>query len=325
MHGRQEMNIRSSRYRLEYAIFIALVFTLNCLPTRSSVRLADGVAWFLHSVVPRRLTRYEVAAENIRTAFGQELTASQVDLMVYGMWKHLTRMIIEVIQLPRRFRLYNCGDVLRFRQREECVRAMISDRPILFLGGHFGNWEVSVNTFGYFGFPMGVVARDLDNPWLHNWFKRFRESTGNSMISKQGASTELVRAMEACENVSLLCDQDAGRRGVFVDFFGKPASTFKSIALLALQHDALVVLGGAYRLPDEEQCNSRWRQFELATEAVIDSRDFQNSDAVTEMTQAFTSALESLIRRAPEQYFWVHRRWKTPPKEKRSRDQKQAA
>ena len=172
---------------------------------------------------------------------------------------------------------------------------------------------------------MGVVARDLDNPWLHKWFLKFRESTGNSLISKQGASTELVQAMEAGRNVSLLCDQDAGRRGVFVDFFGKPASTYKSIALLALQHDALVVLGGAYRLPDDCQHNSRWRQFNLTTEAVIDSRDYQDADAVPQLTQAFTAALESLIRRAPEQYFWVHRRWKTPPREKKSKEQQQAA
>ncbi|MFY9254434.1 MAG: lysophospholipid acyltransferase family protein [Fuerstiella sp.] len=319
------MDAKSLRFRLEYLFFMAMVFALNCLPVRAAVRLADAVAWFLHKVVPKKLTRYDVAADNIRTAFGDALTEQQVDSIVHGMWQHLARMVVEVMQLQRRFRLYNCSEVLEFRQREECVQAMISGRPILFLGGHFGNWEVSVNTFGYFGFPMGVVARDLDNPWLHKWFLKFRESTGNSLISKQGASTELVQAMEAGRNVSLLCDQDAGRRGVFVDFFGKPASTYKSIALLALQHDALVVLGGAYRLPDDCQHNSRWRQFNLTTEAVIDSRDYQDADAVPQLTQAFTAALESLIRRAPEQYFWVHRRWKTPPREKKSKEQQQAA
>ena len=319
------MNARAFRYRLEYVFFMGMFFVLNCLPVRSAVRLADGVAWLLHHVAPKKLTRYQVATDNIRTAFGHDMPQTEVDNIIHGMWKHLARMVVEVIQLQRRFRLYNCSDILRFRQREECVRAMIAGRPILFLGGHFGNWEVSVNTFGYFGFPMGVVARDLDNPWLHQWFLRFREATGNSLISKQGASTELVRAMEAGENVSLLCDQDAGRRGVFVDFFGRQASTFKSIALLALQNDALIVLGGAWRLPDIEQHHSRWRQFELATEAVIDSRDFEEADAVPKITQAFTSAMECLIRRAPEQYFWVHRRWKTPPKTKKKREPQQAA
>ena len=236
------------------------------------------------------------------------------------MWQHLTRMVCEIIQLERRFRLYNCTDVLTFFQRDECVQAIMTGRPVLFLGGHFGNWEISVNTFGHFGFPMGVVARDLDNPWLHNWFLRFRESTGNWMISKSGASTRLVEAMEAGECASLLCDQDAGRRGVFVDFFGRSASTFKSIALLALQHDAMIVVGGAFRRPDADQFGSRWQRFELATVDVIDSRRFDTADGVRQLTQAYTTALEKLVRRAPAQYFWVHRRWKTEPRQKKKRD-----
>ncbi|MFM7918924.1 MAG: lysophospholipid acyltransferase family protein, partial [Planctomycetaceae bacterium] len=112
---------------------------------------------------------------------------------------------------------------------------------------------------------------------------------------------------------SLLCDQDAGRSGVFVDFFGRPASTFKSIALLALQYDALVVVGGAWRLPTEQQRGAQWVRFCLTTEAVLDPRNYPDTNAVEQLTQDFTTALERLIRKAPEQYFWVHRRWKTAP------------
>ena len=153
----------------------------------------------------------------------------------------------------------------------------------------------------------------------------FSESTGNWTISKSGASTQLVEELSAGNSVSLLCDQDAGRRGVFVDFFGKPASTFKSIALLALQYDAIIVVGGAWRLPDDEQYESRWTQFELATEDVIDSREFTTADAVVKITQEFTTALESLVRRAPDQYFWVHRRWKSAPRVKQAKQRRQSA
>ena len=274
---------------------------------------SDSLAWFVHRCLPRRLTRYHVAAENVRTALGAELSDTLVDQTILQMWQHLFRMVCEIIQLPRRFRLYNCSDSLEFYQRNECVQAVIAGRPVLFLGGHFGNWEISVNTFGHFGFPMGVVARDLDNPYLHNWFLRFRESSGNWMISKKGASTELVDTISRGGMASLLCDQDAGRKGVFVDFFGKPASTFKSIGLLAMQYDALVVVGGAYRLSDTDQRESRWCRFNLATEAILDARNYGSVD---ELTQDFTSALENLIRRSPSQYFWVHRRWKTAIPEK---------
>ena len=145
------------------------------------------------------------------------------------------------------------------------------------------------------------------------------------MISKRGASTELVACLESGRNVSLLADQDAGRRGQFVDFFGRPASTFKSIALLALQYDALIVVGGSWRLPPARQNNTHWVRFEMVTEDVIDSRDFETADAIPQLTQAFTSSLERLIRRAPQQYFWVHRRWKTPPRVRKAKAAKYAA
>ncbi|MCA9062724.1 MAG: lysophospholipid acyltransferase family protein [Planctomycetaceae bacterium] len=306
------MDRRQLRYRAEYFLFQSLLFLVRCLPVKASFRLADGLAWVMYRVVPRKATRYAVAAENIRTAFGPETPDAEVDRIIRGMWQHLFRMVIEIIQLPRRFRLYNCEKRLDFYQREECVRALCSGRPVLFLGGHFGNWEISVNTFGHFQFPTGVVARPLDNPWLHDWFRRFRESTGNSLISKSGAGTELVSLLEQGGMASLLCDQDAGRSGVFVDFFGKPASTFKTIALLALQFDALIVVGGAFRLAPTVDGDHGWVRFNLATQDVIDSRDFQSSNGLMELTQRFTKSLEDLIRRAPEQYFWVHRRWKTP-------------
>lgn len=314
------MNRRKLRYMAEYSLFQGFLFCVRCLPVRTARSFADAVAWFLHNMIPRRLTRYQVADENLQVAFGASMTAVERDAVICGMWRHLFRMVVEIVQLPRRLRLYNCADVLDFTGRDECVQAMCSGRPVLFLGGHFGNWEISVNTFGHFGFPMGVVARDLDNPYLHEWFRRFRESTGNTLISKDGGSSELVEIMERGGMASLLCDQDAGRGGLFVDFFGKPASTFKSIGLLALQYNALIVVGGAWRLPDTRQ-DGRWVRFNLTTQDVIDPADHQGVAGLAELTQRFTQSLEQLIRRAPEQYFWVHRRWKSEPRvrERRSR------
>ena len=307
------------RQLLEYALFQTLLFVVKCLPVRASVMLATSLAWMMVRVVPQKLSRSDVAKENLKLAFGESVSDAEADRIIHGMWLHLFRMVCEIIQLPRRFRLANCADVLDFDRRNDCVRALCSDRPVLFLGGHFGNWEISVNTFGHFGFPMGVVARHLDNPYLHTWFKHFRESTGNSLILKQGAGAELSDIMEQRGMASMLCDQDAGRSGVFVDFFDRPASTFKSIALLALEYNALIVVGGAFRLPEASQKDCRWIRFNLTTQDVIDSANFQGANAVNELSQRFTSSLEAFIRKAPEQYFWVHRRWKTPPGARRKR------
>lgn len=307
------MDRQRFRHIIEYTLFQILLFFFRSLPRRTAIRLSETMAWFVHAVVPGKFNRHDVAAENLKIALGDQLNDRQIDEIIYRMWRHLFLMICEIVQLPRRLRLYNCAEVLDFFQRDECVAAMCAGRPVLFLGGHFGNWEISVNTFGHFGFPMGVVARHLDNPYLHEWFRQFRESTGNSLILKHGAGEKMNQIMACKGMASLLCDQDAGRSGVFVDFFGHPASTFKSIGLLALQYDALVVVGGAYRLPDEMQENSRWTKFCLATQDIIDSRDFQGADGLAELTGRFTRSLEQLIRCAPEQYFWLHRRWKTAP------------
>jgi len=319
------MTLLKARHLVEYLIFHAILFVVKCLPVGASIAMANGLAWFIHRVVPRKITRYQVARENLQIAFGDSLSDQEADRIIHGMWKHLFRMVCEMVQLPRRFRLSTCSDVLEFDRRDDCVRALCSGRPVLFLGGHFGNWEISVNTFGHFGFPMGVVARPLDNPYLHEWFKQFRESTGNTLILKQGAGSELGEIMEQGGMASLLCDQDAGRSGVFVDFFGRPASTFKSIALMSLHYNALIVVGGAFRLPEPAQKNAPWVRFSLTTQDIIDPADYQGADGITELTQRFTSALEALIRKAPEQYFWVHRRWKTPPNARRRRKETAAA
>jgi len=316
------MDARQLRYRLEYAVFCMIVFVIQSLPLTAAARLTDGLSLLIHRLPPK-INRRQVAEDNVRQSF-PELTDVQVDERILGMWRHLFRMVFEITHIRRRLRLETTPIILDFFQREECVQAVMSGRKVIFLGGHFGNWEISVNTFGHFGFPMGVIARDLDNPWLHKWFLNYRQSSGNWIISKKGGGTDLINSLETCGMASLLCDQDAGRRGVFVDFFGRPASTFKSIALLAMEYDALIVVGGGLRLPATSSTRTNWTPFELATQAVIDSRDYSSSNALNEITQAYTTALEQLIQRAPEQYFWVHRRWKSEPR-KRKRDMHKAA
>lgn len=306
------MDARQLRHRAEYGVFCTIIFLIQALPLSTAERVTDALAWIVHRL-PGKVNRRAVAEENLRNAFGG-LPDTQIDEIILGMWQHLFRMVFEIAHIRRRLRLETTPLILDFFQREECVQAVMSGRNVIFLGGHFGNWEISVNTFGHFGFPMGVVARDLDNPWLHKWFLDYRQSSGNWMISKKGGGTDLVGSLESCGMASLLCDQDAGPRGIFVDFFGRPASTFKSIALLAMQYDAVIVVGGGLRLHRSEETRTNWVPFELATQAVIDSRDFQQSDAINRITQDYTSALQDLIHRAREQYFWVHRRWKSEPR-----------
>lgn len=304
------MTVKELRYRLEYVLFRLATCVIDVLSVRQTVTLAKGVAWLMVHVAPRKASRYYVAAENIRTALGKDLTDKEVESWIYRMWVHLIRLVVETVQLPRKLSLRNCREAVVFRDRQEVVRQLCTDRPVFFLGGHFGSWELSVAAFGLFGFPMGVVARKLDNPYLNDWFQKAREQTGHKLYLKQGGFDGMVELVQAGGHMALLVDQDAGRRGVFVDFFGKPASTFKSIALMALEYKAILVVGYGVRLPDDP-LEASWVRFEIGCEEIIDTTQIVARDEVREITERFTKALERSILRAPEQYFWVHRRWKT--------------
>lgn len=312
--------MRNIRHQIEYFVFRTLVCIVDCIPPRTAAWLAECLAWFIHYILPRKLTRYKVAHDNLRRAFGDRLSDSEIETTVYGMWGHLFRTVAEMVQAERKLHLYSYRRIVKFADFTNTNEAICSGRRVLMLGGHFGNWEIGTALFGLWGFPMGIVAREMDNPYLHGWFRRQRELTGHRMFLKSGDYDNMVQLLEKGGNIGMLCDQDAGPRGVFVDFFGTPASTFKSIALLALEYDALIMIGYSIRCADCAD-DDFWSRFEVGCEAVIDPRAIKSADPVGEITQQYTSALERAVRRAPEQYFWVHRRWKSEPRKKKNVEQ----
>lgn len=307
------MILRRIRHLAEFFVFRTLVCLCQILSPRAAARIAELLAYVIHRAVPRKWTRYDVARTNLREALRGRLTEPQVDRLILRMWMHLFRLVTEMIHLPRKLRLDNVVDAIQFRNRADAVRALSSGRPVIVLSGHFGNWELAVSVFGLFGFRMGVVTRPLDNPYLHDWFQRVRRHTGHRLLAKKGGFDDMTRLLERRGTIALLADQDAGSNGVFVDFFGRPASSHKAIALLALEYQALICVGYVLRL-DDEWTTAGLPRFELGCEAVIDPRDCKSADPVRELTELYTAALERTIRREPHQYFWLHRRWKSSPK-----------
>jgi KDO2-lipid IV(A) lauroyltransferase len=312
------MMLENLRWRLEYVGFRIATCVIEILSLQQVTRLARGLAWVFCEVLPARWTRCDVARENLKQAYGDRYTDAELSEIIFGMWVHLFRLVAEIIQFPRKLRLENCREVVVFRNRQAAVRAMNTGRPVFVLGGHFGNWEASTATFGVFGFRMGIVGRKLDNPLLHAWFTKAREATGHRLLLKNGGWDGMADLLQSGGNMGLMCDQDAGRRGIFVDFFGKPASTFRSIALMALEAKAIILVGYGRRLPDDFE-NGRWARFEIGCEEVIDAAEIRGDDEVRILTERYTQALERAINRSPEQYFWVHRRWKSAPPQRRAK------
>ena len=157
-----------------------------------------------------------------------------------------------------------------------------------------------------FGFRTYAVARRIDNPHLDRFLARFRSGTGQTILDKNTDYDRIQQVLREGGAIAMLCDQDAGQRGMFVDFFGRPASTFKSIALLALEYNAALVVVGVPKVGEP-------MRYQVVSEEVILPEDYADRpDAAKAITQRYTAALERLVRRSPGQYFWLHRRWKTP-------------
>ncbi len=193
-------------------------------------------------------------------------------------------------------------------QKENIRQLLRQHRGAVYLTGHFGNWEVVGYTMATVGFPVYAVARPLDNPYINEHILGVRERTGMTILDKKGVAERADDILENHGAVSFIADQDAGRKGCFVDFFGRKASTYKSIALLAMRYEIPVIVGYGRRVEENFK-------FEIGVQRIIEPHEWADKDdPLTWLTQEYTSALEEVIRSAPEQYLWVHRRWKHRPK-----------
>jgi KDO2-lipid IV(A) lauroyltransferase len=298
---------------LDYLTYLAvrgLVGFAQMLSVEQSYALARFLAKALYRVDVRHR---EVGLENLEHAFGGRYDAAARDRIVRGVYEHFCMMLMEILHIPRKLHPATWRDRITLVGHERVLDRLMAGGPVILLSGHFGNWEMAGYLFGVFGFPPNSVARTLDNPYLDRFLRKFRERTGQAMIPKSGGYDRMLEVLRGGGVLSFLADQDAGQRGLYVDFFGRPASTHKAIALLAIEHRAPVVVGYARRI-GPGFC------YEVGCEAMITPEEWTGTSAdVRLLTQRYTTALEAVIRRAPEQYLWLHRRWKHQPKPSKSR------
>jgi KDO2-lipid IV(A) lauroyltransferase len=295
---------------LAYAIVRLGVCLMQALPEAT----ARGFAGLLAKLAYRLDRRHrQVADDNLRHAF-PKLTDAQRDRVVRATFQHFLSLIVEIARLPRKLCVGNWRDHVTLVGGDKVVGAMTTGRPALIVTGHLGNWELAGFALGLFGFRTYAVARTLDNPYLDDFIRRFREKTGQRVLAKKGDYDQITGLLQAGGILATLADQDAGQRGVYVDFLGRPASTHKAIALMAIEYDVPLVVVGVPRV------SARPRHYHVVVEEVIDPSEFANRpDAVRALTQRYTAAFERLVRRYPEQYFWLHRRWKNQPAAKAQR------
>lgn len=289
-----------------YLLVRVIVCIVQALSFAAACRFAELLGWLAYHINKRHR---EVARDNLRRAFPGKAEA-QIDHIVRQVYRHFCTVVVEIAHLPRRLHLSNWKKHIDLVDGERIVDRMLSGRPLLLVTGHIGNWELGGFILGLFGFSIHAIARPLDNPYLDDYLRKFREKTGGKLLAKRGDFDHVQAILRSGGVLGTLADQDAGQRGLFVDFFGRPASTHKAVALLALEHRVPMAVVGTAKI------DGRYR---ILVEDVILPEDYENHpDSVRAITQRFTTALERMIQLAPEQYFWLHRRWKhAPPKARR--------
>lgn len=286
-------------------LFICIIQALRIETCHTVVRVLAIVAT---DVV--RL-RGRVVDDNLRNVF-PEKSGKERRRMARRMWEHLFLMVCEIAHAPRKIHRSNWHEHVSIPNRREFVQYLLDPRPMLLVTGHLGNFEIGGFVTGLLGFPCFTIARTLDNPYLDRYVNTFRGAKGQYILSKNGSSSQVEGVLAAGATLSLLGDQQAGPKGCWVDFLGRPASCHKAIALFTLSSGAPLLVAGTTR-------RGKPMQFEIALLGLVDPKiPHEAMGGVAPLTQWYNERLGDAIRQDPAQYWWVHRRWKgEPPKRAR--------
>jgi KDO2-lipid IV(A) lauroyltransferase len=295
------------RRKLEYAAAWPFIKILGILPRLLARVFAIAISRLVYLFHVRLR---QVGMRNLEMAF-PEKSEKERKRILRAEFTSLGRQLAELCQFPR-YTPENIDEVVIYEQLGNYERAYERRKGVLFLTAHFGGWELSAFAHSLHGHRVNIVMRPMDNPYLDGMLQSYRTMHGNKVVPKDDFVRGLLAAMKAGETVGILMDTNmTPPQGVFVDFFGIPACTASGLARIALRTDAAVVPG--FTIWDESLRKYRLR-FDPALE-LVRTGDLE-ADIVTN-TQNFTKVIEGYVRQYPEQWLWVHRRWKTrPPGEK---------
>jgi KDO2-lipid IV(A) lauroyltransferase len=292
----------SVRHRAEYAVVAAVSGVVRRLPQSLALRVGDAIGLAFHAIDrPHRL----LARANLAGSFPHK-PPDEIRRIARGVFRHFGRLLIELLRFHGLSHAQKLA-LVEFDGIERAVAATAAGKGALYITGHFGFWELQAIAHAMKQPPIAVVARALDNPLLHALVEQVRGSTGNYVIYRQGGARRILRALQQNHGVAVLIDQHiSGADAVNVEFFNRPAATTSAVAALALRTGAPVIPVFALPLPD-----GRYR---MIYEHPVEPPDPTHPDAIREFTQRCTDVLEMYVRRYPDLWLWMHRRWRDVPR-----------
>ena len=274
----------------------------SAIPLKVRKYFFVSLSLLFYYLFPRRRL---IAIHNLKCAY-PEKSLSEITKIARGVYRNFGIVAAEFFDIPSLTR-ERIDDIIETEGLENCKKALEKNKGLLFFGAHFGNWELQAAVVALLLHPAIVIYRPLDNRFLENIVTWVRSATGNILLKKSRAMRQMLRHLKDKGILGILIDQNwSWQEGCFVDFFGRPACTTNGLALLALHTEAPVIPLFMARMP-----NGKYRMM-IGEEVAITRTEDREADIIVN-TQKFTRIIEDMVRKYPDQWFWVHQRWKTHP------------
>ncbi len=290
----------------QYLTLRALVGAAQLIGVRGSLKVASAIGRAAFRLDRRHRQR---AVRHVRLAFPQWDDGHVMEIARRSC-ERFAQLAVEMIFMPRRIRKDNYEEHLVRKDPLSALPMFKARVPMVLVTGHFGNWEAIGYFFSLEGHAIAATARPLDNPLINDWVLGVRRSRGLNVIEKwDNADVKIIEAIRNREAVGFIADQNGGKRGVFVPFFGRLASTPKTVGLLAMNMKLPVLCGYARRIEPDRL------KYEIAPTDIIRPEDWADkTDPLHYITARYVWAIEQMVREHPDDYLWMHRRWKSRPR-----------
>ena len=280
-----------------YALLRAVLLVAGAVPA-SAARRFGGALGRLLQFVDR--THRRVAVKNLERSRGV-CAPDEIPEFVDRVYGNMGLTFVEMMRIPKI--IDEIGRHVRLERFHVVDDVRRRGKGMITVIGHLGNWELIGLAVCAAGHPLHSLARPIENPWVERYLHRFRTQTGQKIISKYEALGDMIRVIRNNEILIVQVDQDARKHGIYVDFFGRPASTHRSPAVLSLKYGTPIVVADIFRRDGLHYC--------VLSDPILPDDFRSRPDPVRALTQAYTEKFEACVRAHPDQWFWLHDRWKT--------------
>ncbi|HTN77155.1 MAG TPA: lysophospholipid acyltransferase family protein [Pirellulaceae bacterium] len=295
-----------TRNATDWLVYLA-VRVVVCIIQATSIETCQYFAHALGYLASEVLrVRATIVDENLKAVF-PHYSERQLRKLKRRMWEHLFLLICEIAHAPRKIHETNWRKYVNLCNKRALVTHLLDERSTILVSGHYGNFEFAGFVNGLLGFPSYSIARPLDNPYLDRFVNRFRSMHGQFILPKEGSAPLVKRVLDSGGTLALLGDQYAGEKGCWVTFLGRLASCHKAVAVFT-------IAGGAPMAVCYARRTGKPLHFDVGMEGAADpALGGEEVSGIKPLTEWYNRMLEQVILKAPEQYWWVHRRWREPP------------